>query len=396
VKLASALADLTARFTPLSDTPALDAQVLLAHIFQKPRAWVLAHPERELDSSQDQALQDLTARRLNGEPLPYLLGHWEFFGLDFQVTPHVLIPRPETELLVEHALAWLHSHPAYRQAIDIGTGSGCIAIALASHIPELRVLATDLSLPALTVARQNAASHGLAGRITFLQSNLLELPSGFHSFDLIAANLPYIPSQTLAELSISRFEPALALDGGADGLDLIRRLLVQAPAHLSPGGCLLLEIEYRQGGSARALAQAAFPQAHIQLVPDLAGHDRLLIVDLSPSRSHNMLLHLCTHAAWQAAQEMGGYQPASLSTDGFIHLSRPDQILKVANTFYRGLPNAILLWIDPARLIAPLCWEPTDGDVFPHLFGALNLEAVVATTDLLPDLDGIYRTINQP
>lgn len=281
MSVAAALANLTARFAPLSDTPALEAQVLLAHVLQKPRAWLLAHPEAEYSPTQEQVLQDCAARRLNGEPLPYLLGHWEFYGLDFLVTCHVLIPRPETELLVEQALTWLRKHPAARRAIDIGTGSGCIAIALASQSPGLHVVATDLSMPALTLARQNADRHELAGRITFLQADLLELTLESQPFDLIAANLPYIPSQTLAELPVSRFEPTLALDGGEDGLDLIRRILSQAPAQLSPGGCLLLEIEHRQGNPVLSLAQAAFPQAHIRLLPDLSGHDRLLIVDLS-------------------------------------------------------------------------------------------------------------------
>ncbi len=393
MRLDTALAELTASFSPLSDTPGLEAQVLLAHTLQKPRAWVLAHPEIELAPFQLEDMQACAARRESGEPLPYILGQWEFYALDFQVTPAVLIPRPETELLVERALDWLNRHPACRRVADIGTGSGCIAIALAKHIPDLQVLATDLSPQALDVARQNAVRHGVGERITFRQADLLALPPehSHPSFDMITANLPYIPSATLAELPVSRFEPSLALDGGVDGLELIRRLLHQAPTYLSPQGCLLLEIEANQGTAAGALAQNAFPQARVTVVPDLAGHDRLVMVELPDTGQRQHLVHLCTRAAWQAAQESGSYQTASLAAEGFIHLSRPDQILKVANAFYRGLQDAVLLWIEPARLQAALRWEAVDVDVFPHLYGALNLEAVVAVSALSPDGDGVFR-----
>ena len=393
MRLATALAALTARFAPLSDTPALEAQVLLAHVLGKPRAWVLAHSEAELAPAEEDNINNYAARRENGEPLPYLLGHWEFYGLDFLVTPAVLIPRPETELLVERALDWLTQHPTHRRVADIGTGSGCIAVALTANIPDLQVIATDLSPQALALAQQNAARHGVAECITFVQADLLDLPAGLHTqpFDLVAANLPYIPRATLAELPVSHFEPSLALDGGKDGLDLIRQLLQQAPDYLSPQGCLMLEIETRQGEAACALAQAAFPQAQVKIMPDLAGHDRLVTIVLPDNGKPKFLVHLCTRTAWQIALQSGRYQPASLSNEGFIHISRPDQILKVANAFYRGLQDAILLWIDPARLQAELRWEAVDGDVFPHLYGTLNLEAVVAVSALLPDEDGFFR-----
>jgi release factor glutamine methyltransferase len=394
VRLDAALADVSARLALLSDTPSLEAQVLLAHTLQKPRAWVLAHPEIELSLAQKQELEHISARRQKGEPLPYILGHWEFFGLDLIVTPAVLIPRPETEMLVERALEWLRSHPACLWAADVGTGSGCIAIALAAHIPDLQVLAADLSPQALDIARQNAARHGVAERITFIQADLLDLMGEFQPFDLITANLPYIPRQTLSELPISQYEPALALDGGPDGLDLISRLLTQTPAYLSPHGCLLMEIEARQGASVSSLTQAAFPHTQVQLLPDLAGYDRVIKMDLSAS-TQPLLVHLCTRSAWLAAQNAGIYQAESLASEGFIHISRPDQILKVANAFYRGLPDAILLWIDPARLQAELRWEAVDADVFPHLYGALNLDAVVSISDLIPDPDGVFRTLTR-
>ena len=160
MRLDAALTELTARFAHLSDTPLLEAQVLLAHTLQKPKAWVVAHPEAELSLAEQHAINNYAARRGNGEPLPYLLGHWEFYGLDFLITPAVLIPRPETELLVEHALDWLHRHPTCHRAADIGTGSGCIAIALAVTMPDLQVVATGSSSFELS----NTISEPLTGR----------------------------------------------------------------------------------------------------------------------------------------------------------------------------------------------------------------------------------------
>lgn len=271
----------------ISDTPSLDAQVLLAHILNKPRSWVLAHPEANLDNQQEQQVGEALDRLLAGEPLPYVLGHWEFFGLDFQVTHDTLIPRPETELIVEQALQWLNQHPVARNAIDVGTGSGCIAISLTAHLPDLRCVATDLSPAALRVAQDNAERHGVTGRIKFIQADLFQAfdPQGSSfaemNFDLIVANLPYVPTDTLRESVVFVCEPGLALDGGPDGMDLIRRLLTQAPTYLAPDGLLLFEIEYRQATQAQLLARAAFPQAQLVLFQDLAGHDRVIGVQSS-------------------------------------------------------------------------------------------------------------------
>jgi release factor glutamine methyltransferase len=263
-----------------SDIPSLDAQVLLAHILHKPRAWILAHPEAALTPVQQQDLEQAVSRLQAGEPLPYVLGHWEFFGLEFQVTPDVLIPRPETEVLVELALDWLRRHPFARSAADVGTGSGCIAVSLAVHLPDLHILATDISSAALQIARQNAQEHNVTDRIDFMQSDLLnQLSIENATFNLITANLPYIPTATLHGLQIFGHEPTLALDGGTDGLDLVRRLLSQAPAYLAPHGLLLLEIEYRQGQPALALAQEAFPRAKVEVIKDLSRHDRVIRVE---------------------------------------------------------------------------------------------------------------------
>lgn len=283
----SILPALNRRLEAHSETASLDAQVLIAHVIDRPRTWVLAHPEHELDHSQIQDLQSLAARFEDGEPLPYILGRWEFFGFQFDLSPAVLIPRPETEVLVERALKWLRANPARRCIIDVGTGCGCIGISLAIKIQNLDVTASDISAPALDVARGNAHKHGVSDRIQFLQCDLLdrltiegshELSSDLEmrAYDLICANLPYIPSADLASLRVAKFEPRLALDGGPDGLVLIRRLLGQAEERLSPGGALLLEIEERQGQDARAAALAAFPNAQIELFSDLSGRERLL------------------------------------------------------------------------------------------------------------------------
>lgn len=272
----SVLSQIRARLERQSETAALDAQVLLAYILEKPRAWVLAHPEATLSPEQAEKLAGALARLENGEPLPYILGHWEFFGLDFLVTPATLIPRPETELLVERALEWLRQHPERRLAADVGAGTGCIAVALALHAPDLHLLVCDRSLEALRVAQENIRRHKVQERALCVQADLL--PALGCKIDLICANLPYIPSATLRALSVARWEPTLALDGGPDGLSLIGRLLELAPLALAPGGLALLEIEATQGTAALQLARTAFPDARVELFPDLAGRDRLISI----------------------------------------------------------------------------------------------------------------------
>jgi release factor glutamine methyltransferase len=277
-------AELTTRLALNSDTPDLDASVLLAHILDKPRTWVMAHPELSLTVEQQEQLEDAVARLENGEPFPYILGHWEFFGLDFDVTPAVLIPRPETELLVEKAVAWLQESPVRRTVADVGTGSGAIAVSIAVNVPDAHVLATDLSHAALKVARSNAQKNKIVERIDFVQCDLLPphpdpLPTQSH-FDLICANLPYIPTDTLRGLPIYGREPTLALDGGADGLDLFRKLMKIAPDWLAPNGLILLEIEASRGVPALSLAYDMFSQAEIHLHQDLTGRDRLLEIYL--------------------------------------------------------------------------------------------------------------------
>lgn len=280
----SLLSAITLRLTPLSDTPALDASVLIAHIVNKPRTWVMAHPEITLTPEQNTRLEDSLSRLQNGESFPYVLGHWEFFGMEFDVTPDVLIPRPETELLVEKAIAWLQESPVRRTVADVGTGSGVIAVSIAVNVPDVQVLATDLSLDALEVARKNAIKFDVMHRIDFVQCDLLPyhletLPTERH-FDLICANLPYIPTGTLQGLPIYGREPTLALDGGPDGLALVRRLLDIGPGWLAPNGLILLELEATRGVQALNLAYDLFSEGTIHLHQDLTGRDRLLEINL--------------------------------------------------------------------------------------------------------------------
>jgi release factor glutamine methyltransferase len=280
----SLLSDLATQLTSLSDTPALDASVLVAHIIHKPRTWVMAHPDLNLTSEQKSQLDESLRRLEEGESFPYVLGHWEFFGLDLDITPDVLIPRPETELLVEKAIAWLQQSPRRRTVADVGTGSGAIAVSIAVNVPEVQILATDISHEALEVARKNAIKFDVDRHIDFLQCDLLpphlpSLPTELH-FDLICANLPYIPTETLHRLPIFGREPTLALDGGTDGLDILRRMLDIAPKWLAPNGLTLLEIESRRGIEALNMAADIFPQGTIRLHQDLAGQDRLLEIKM--------------------------------------------------------------------------------------------------------------------
>jgi release factor glutamine methyltransferase len=266
-----------------NDSDELDVQLLLAHVMGCSRTQLLAHLDAHLTQGQLDSAKGAFAQLQAGTPLPYILGHWEFYGLDFDITPDVLIPRPETELLVEKAVKWLTNRPEARSVADIGTGSGAIAVSIAKHIPDVHILATDISSKALEAAKRNAEKHGVAERIQFAECDLLpnsEFKNQNSKFDLICANLPYIPTATLKDLPIYGREPTLALDGGADGLEVVRRLLKFAPEYLAPNGMMLLEIETTQGTQALSLAYDSFDEVQLQLYQDLAGHNRILEIVL--------------------------------------------------------------------------------------------------------------------
>lgn len=295
--IGEALHQASLRLAFCNDTSVLDAQVLLAAALKKPRSWLLAHPEGFLETESQEALEGSLSRIEQGEPLPYVIGSWEFFGLTFEVTPDVLIPRPETELLVERAITWLKENQSRGKpirVIDIGTGSGCIAITLAANVPAIQVHAADISPNALSIARRNA--HRLLGpdRIEFVQADLFPIPTHQASmvngnipnrFHLIVANLPYIPTDTLQMLPVHTHEPSLALDGGLDGLKVISRFLEQAPSRLADGGLVLLEIEASQGSAVLAMAKTYFPGAFVLLHQDLSGRDRLLEIMNPPTEA---------------------------------------------------------------------------------------------------------------
>lgn len=266
------------RLQAITDRPRLEAELLLSHVLGCPRIALWTAPEAPVTAAQVQAFRDLLERRAAGEPLPYLTGRREFYGLSFIVTPAVLIPRPETESLVELALAWLEGHPAALVA-DIGTGSGCIAVTVARLAAQTRVYAVDISADALAVARRNAAQHHVAERITFLEGDLLApLPE---PVDLLIGNPPYVAESAWDTLPPSvRREPREALLAGPRGLSLLRRLLQQAPAALRPGGAVLLELGETQGKAVARLARDSFPAAEVRLRRDLAGKVRFLSVQL--------------------------------------------------------------------------------------------------------------------
>jgi len=251
---------------------ALDARVLLCHAIGRDTPYVLAHPEATLRVAELEAYESLVERRVAGEPVAYLTGEREFYGRSFLVTPAVLVPRPETELLVDLALERIPADGTSR-VIDLGTGSGCIAISLASERSQSKILALDQSPDALALARRNAVA-ARVGNVAFLQSDWFSA-LGRELFNLIVANPPYVASADphLARGDV-RFEPRAALDGGPDGLDAIRHIIVEARNHLVPGGWLMFEHGHDQGERARLLLHAAGYEG-IFTAHDLAGIDRV-------------------------------------------------------------------------------------------------------------------------
>jgi release factor glutamine methyltransferase len=309
--LRAATARLAGAPGPAADgTPALDAEVLLRHVLGVSRVALYTHPERPLSDGQERRFAALLARRAAGEPVAYVIGEREFMGLCFAVDRRVLIPRPDTETLVERALALVAARAgagpqplpetgAPLRVADVGTGSGAIAVAVAAHAPAgvaLRVVAVDRSAPALVLARENARRllRGAAGRapaprgatrrasvdsvdsLDFVQGSLLTALRG--PFDLVLANLPYVPAGDVPGLaqSVAGFEPHLALDGGADGLDLYRTLLGDLAAKLATRAAVLLECDPRQTPALSALVAAALPAAERGVLHDLAGRARVV------------------------------------------------------------------------------------------------------------------------
>jgi release factor glutamine methyltransferase len=262
-----------------SETPNLDGQLLLGQILDRSRSWLMAHPESKLEEEHGLEFLNLLDRCVQGEALPHVLGWWEFYGRRFRLDGSVLIPRPETELMVDAALEYHRetSHPL--TVVDVGTGSGCVAITLACEIQDLRVYATDVSLDALRVARKNVRLHGVDRFVRLICADLASPLVRTGNFDLLCANLPYIPEDELGDLPVAQREPRIALDGGEDGLAVVRRLVDALPSIMSPQGRALFEIGTGQAQSIQQYVSHALPQHRVQIRSDYAGRPRLVIVD---------------------------------------------------------------------------------------------------------------------
>lgn len=278
------------------DAPALTARLLLANATGRTKEWLLAHNDETLDQPTIRAFDDLLNRVVSHEPLAYVLGHREFFGLDFIIDSRVLIPRPETEMLVELTLEILTNDERQTQIdlVDVGTGSGAIAIAVAKNAPHAHVIGCDISRDALDVAKLNAEKHGVANRVTFLESDLLASVDVVPS--VITANLPYVTREEIDGLppEIQNHEPRIALDGGEDGLDQVRRLLTQIagrrttnPNHIATRAfrdesnlkAAFFEIGASQGHVALRNAQDILPRTRCEIKKDLAKRDRVLVIE---------------------------------------------------------------------------------------------------------------------
>lgn len=289
-----ALVAATQRLTSAGvESPKLDSEVLLSFVLGCTRAQLYAYPERLLTEDERQRFERLVIRRFQHEPVAYLIGEKAFYGLDFAVDQRVLIPRPETELLVDMVLdvAMQYemlgtngrngSQPARTRLViaDIGTGSGAVSVAVAANSSIAEVYAVDISTEALRVAAINTQRHGLHERVHLLQGDLLApLPE---PVDVIAANLPYVAADEWTDLTpgIVKYEPPQALLGGADGLEVIRRLLAQAPNYLKPGGVILLEVGANQGSAVAETARMHFPDALIEVLTDYAFRERIVRIE---------------------------------------------------------------------------------------------------------------------
>ncbi len=267
-------------------TPRLDAELLLMETLGWSRADLYRDPEGGLRQAQAERFESLVSRRLRAEPVAYMTGTQEFWSLDFRVTPDVLIPRPETEHLVEVVLEFLASRPGPCRVLEIGTGSGAIAVCLARECAEAEIWATDVSAPALDVARDNALRHGVEGKIRWLRGDLFAPVHGLtERFDVLVSNPPYVPSGEIGGLQrdVRDWEPVLALDGGADGMDLYRRLVREGARHLREGGLLAVEVGAEQGGAVSRLFDAETGFHRVRVRRDYAGLPRVVTAERMPA-----------------------------------------------------------------------------------------------------------------
>jgi release factor glutamine methyltransferase len=258
------------------ETPRLDAELLIAHVTGTSRTHLYAHPDDRLEPGQHEAFEALVCRRAAREPLPYLLGSWEWMGMQFRVTPAVLIPRPETETLVEEAARRL---PPAARILDVGAGSGCIIAGLALLLPQARITALEPSPEASAVARENLRFLGFADRTEVIEAAFPAGAGRLRELDAVVSNPPYIPSCEVDRLApeLRLHEPRSALDGGLDGLDVLRGLATEAPSLLKPGGLLAVEVGQRQAGDVAELLRNAWRWAEPEVIRDLAGVERIVL-----------------------------------------------------------------------------------------------------------------------
>jgi release factor glutamine methyltransferase len=265
------------------DSPRLSAELILSSVLQMERIQLYMHFDKEVEKSQLDKLHILVKRCIQHEPVQYLTGRCEFYSLSLKVAPACLIPRPETELLVERAIEFLRGREGKQYVCDLCTGCGCIAVAVAKNFPDAKVIATDICDKALTVAAENIAKYNLSERIELLQGDLFEpiiSRLDVKEFDLIVCNPPYVSGDEYEKLDakVKNYEPKLALDGGADGLDVYRRIAANAGGHLKKDGALILEIGYLQGQQVKKLLEDTNAFGPIKIEKDFCNNDRIITV----------------------------------------------------------------------------------------------------------------------
>jgi len=283
VTLAEAILEASNRLSAAGITNArLDAEVLLAHIIKKDRVWLITHRDEVLDDEQQRAFAEVIRRRTGREPLQHIIGSQEFWGLEFTVTPDVLIPRPETEHIIEAALAIVQDRNSPVRIIDLCTGSGCIAVSLAKELAAARIIATDASEKALAVARENSRRHGVAERIRFLQGDLfrpLEELDLRGQVDILVSNPPYVLAGNLSTLQpeVRDYEPQMALIAGPEGTEIAIRIIRTAPEYLKQNGALIMEMGMGQSEALMRAVAATSAYAGPDILKDLAGINRVIV-----------------------------------------------------------------------------------------------------------------------
>jgi release factor glutamine methyltransferase len=262
-----------------SDLPRLDAEVWASYTLNKSRSWLIGHPEFIISSEKLNYLNIGWDRIRNGFPLPYMLGEWEFYGIKLNIDPNVLIPRPETELLVDYAIYWLKHHNDVTNFLDVGTGSGCISVSILTHIRQIIAFATERHWCAIKIAQSNFSRYNLEDRARLVLTDLISGLKG--RYHLICANLPYIPTPLLLSLRVAKHEPTTSLDGGGNGLVYILRLLDQIKNKMNRNSLILLEIDPNQENEIQQRALTLFNEPVIKIIRDLNGLQRLMAISVN-------------------------------------------------------------------------------------------------------------------